>query len=78
MAVSGIDTVILNSNTMPPSPSQNFTPSAVSSTPSGVGPRMHVLIADETITQVLDTANHGSAPPGRPSPSPSVSWPRLP
>jgi hypothetical protein len=64
MAVSGINTVILNSNTMPPSPSQDFTPSAVSSTPSGVGPRMHVLIADETITQILDTASHGTAPAG--------------
>jgi hypothetical protein len=64
MAISGINTVILNSNTMPPSPSQDFTPSAVSSTPSGVGPRMHVLIADETITQILDTANHGIAPAG--------------
>jgi hypothetical protein len=63
-AVSGINTVILNSSTMPPSPGQDFTPSAVSSTPSGVGPRMHVLIADETITQVLDTANRGTAPAG--------------
>ena len=63
-AVSGINTVILNSNIMPASPTQDFTPSAVSSTPSGVGPRMHVLIADETITQILDTANHGTAPAG--------------
>jgi hypothetical protein len=64
MAISDINTVILNSNTMPPSPSQGFTPSAVSSTPSGVGPRMHVLIADQTITQVLDTANQGGTSAG--------------
>ncbi|HMI24070.1 MAG TPA: DUF6049 family protein, partial [Streptosporangiaceae bacterium] len=47
-----------------PSSSQTYTPSAVTTTPSGVGPRMHVLLADDTLTQILGTANHGPAPPG--------------
>jgi hypothetical protein len=64
LAVRGISTVVLDSATMPPSPSQTFTPSAVTTTPSGVGPRMHVLLADDTITQVLGTANRHTAPPG--------------
>lgn len=64
LAVRGISTVVLDSATMPPSPSQNFTPSAVTTTPSGVGPRTHVLLADDTLTQILGTADHGSAPPG--------------
>ncbi len=63
LAVRGISTVVLDSATMPPSPSQTFTPSAVTTTPSGVGPRMHVLLADDTITQVLGTANRHTAPP---------------
>ena len=50
LAVRGVSTVVLDSLTMPPSPSQNYTPSAVTSTPSGVGPRMHVLLADDTLT----------------------------
>jgi hypothetical protein len=64
LAVSGISTVVLDSTTMPPSPSQNFTPSAVTTTPSALGPRMHVLLADDTITQILGTADHGTAPAG--------------
>lgn len=64
LAVNGVSTVVLDSTTMPPSPSQNFTPSAVTTTPSGAGPLLHVLLADDTITQVLGTANRGSAPAG--------------
>ena len=64
LAVLGVSTAVLDSATMPPSPSQNFTPSAVTTTPSGVGPRMHVLLADDTLTQILGTANHGQARPG--------------
>jgi hypothetical protein len=62
LAVSGISAVVLDSTTMPPSPSQNFTPSAVTTTPSALGPRMHVALADDTITQILGTADHGAAP----------------
>ncbi len=64
LAVQGIDTVVLDSSTMPPSTSQNFTPSAVTTTPSGVGPRTHVLLADDTLTLLLGTASHGQARPG--------------
>ncbi len=56
-ARDGIDTVILDSSTMPPSPQQTFTPSAQTTTPDGEGPDMRVLLSDGTITQVLGTAN---------------------
>ena len=64
LAVSGVNTVVLGSATMPPSPSQNFTPGAVTTTPSGEGPRMHVLLADDTMTQILGTADRGQASAG--------------
>ena len=64
LAVSGIDAVVLDSTTMPPVPSQDFTPSAVTTTPSALGRRMHVALADDTITQILGTADHGTAPAG--------------
>jgi len=64
LAVRGIGTVVLDSATMPPSSSQTFTPSAVTTTPSGVGPRMHVLLADDTLTQILGTVNRGTPPAG--------------
>jgi hypothetical protein len=64
LAVQGISTVVLDSATMPPSASQTFTPSAVTTAPSGVGPRMHVLLADDTLTRILGTANHGRGRPG--------------
>jgi hypothetical protein len=64
LAISGVSTVVLGSATMPPSPSQNFTPGAVTTTPSGEGPRMHVLLADDTITQILGTADRGQASAG--------------
>jgi hypothetical protein len=64
LAVRGIRTVVLDSTTMPPVVSQTFTPSAVTTIQSGVGTRLHVLLADDTITQLLGTASHGPAPPG--------------
>ncbi|MEP7023876.1 MAG: DUF6049 family protein [Actinomycetota bacterium] len=66
LAANGINTVILNSSIIPPSPSQTFDPSAVTTTPSGVGPRMHVLISDDTLSQVLANANARTEPPGTP------------
>jgi hypothetical protein len=56
-ASEGIDTVVLDSSTMPPSPQQTYTPSAQTSTPDGEGPKLNVLLSDDTITQVLGTAN---------------------
>ncbi len=57
----GINTVVLDSSTMPPTVTQTYTPSAQASTPSGVGPDLNVLLSDDTITGVLDTANSPSA-----------------
>src|SRR5262249_15198990 len=55
-----INTVVLDSTTMPPSPQQNFTPSAQTTTPDGTASGMGVLISDDTITQVIGSASHTS------------------
>ena len=60
LAVNGIGTVILNSTMMPPATPVNYTPSAVTRTPDGVGADLHVALADDTLTQIV-----GSAPTGR-------------
>jgi Family of unknown function (DUF6049) len=59
-ASDGINTVVLDSTTMPPSPQQNYTPSAQTTTPDGEGPAMKVLLSDDTITQILGSANSPS------------------
>jgi len=64
LAVNGIHTVVLNSSVMPPASTPNYTPSAVSSTPSGVGGRLRVLISDSTISQILGKANVASTSAG--------------
>ena len=64
LAVSGIRTIVLNSSVMAPATPVSYTPSAVSSTPSGVGGRLRVLIADSTISQILGKANVASTPAG--------------
>src|SRR5262249_47306528 len=64
LGADGIHTVVLNSSVMPPAATVNYTPSAVSSTPSGVGPRMRVLISDSTISQILGKANVASTSAG--------------
>ncbi len=55
-----INTVVLDSSTMPPSPQQTFTPSAQTTTPDGEGPALKVLLSDDTITQILGSANSPS------------------
>ncbi|HUA29814.1 MAG TPA: DUF6049 family protein [Streptosporangiaceae bacterium] len=55
-----INTVVLDSSTMPPSPQPDFTPSAQTTTPDGEGPELKVLLSDDTITQVLGSANSSS------------------
>jgi Family of unknown function (DUF6049) len=55
-----ITTVVLDSSTMPPSPEQNFTPSAQTSAPDGTRSGMTVLLSDHTITQVIAWANSAS------------------
>jgi hypothetical protein len=64
LGADGIRTVVLNSAVMRPAAAVNYTPSAVSSTPSGVGPRMRVLISDSTISQILGKANVASTSAG--------------
>jgi Family of unknown function (DUF6049) len=59
-ASDGINTVVLDSSTMPPSPTVNYTPTAQTSTPDGVGAPLKVLLSDDTITQILGSANSPS------------------
>jgi hypothetical protein len=62
-ASDGINTVVLDSSTMPPSSPQIYTPSAQTTTPDGVGPPLNVLLYDDTITSILGNpaANSPSA-----------------
>jgi hypothetical protein len=57
LAANGISTVVLDSSTMPPSPQQDYTPSAQTTASDGTGTRMTVLLSDGTITQIIGTAN---------------------
>src|SRR5713101_6217576 len=65
LAVNGTGTVILDSTMMPPLGQVNFTPSAVTRTPDGVGAELHVALADDTLTQILGTSSARTA--GRPA-----------
>jgi Family of unknown function (DUF6049) len=63
LAVNRIKTVVLASSVMPPAGQPpSFTPSAQATAPSGIGTRLNVLLADDTITQILHSG--GSASPG--------------
>jgi hypothetical protein len=53
LAVNGIGTVLLDSTMMPPVTQVNYTPSAVTKTPDGVGAELDVALADDTLTQIL-------------------------
>jgi hypothetical protein len=59
-ASDGINTVVLDSSTMPPSATQDYTPTAQTNTPDGVGAPLEVLLSDDTITQILGSANSPS------------------
>jgi Family of unknown function (DUF6049) len=59
-ASDGIDTVVLDSSTMPPSSQPNFTPSAQTTTPDGEGADLKVLLSDHTITQIIASADSPS------------------
>ncbi len=65
LAVNKVNSVVLASTTMPQVSGQSaFTPaSAIASTPDGVNGDMRVLLSDDTITQILGTANAPSDPP---------------
>jgi hypothetical protein len=60
LAANGISTVVLDSSTMPPSPQQDYTPSAQATASDGTGTPMTVLLSDDTITQIIGTANSPS------------------
>jgi hypothetical protein len=62
LAANKISTVILDSTTMPPRVTFPPTPSAITSTPNGVGGIMRVLLSDDTITRLLGSAGSPSAP----------------
>jgi hypothetical protein len=51
-----ISTVVLDSRTMPPSPPQNFTPSAQTTMPDRTASGMSVLLSDDTITELIGSA----------------------
>ena len=57
-----VGTVILNSTMMPPSPLVPYTPTAVTTTPDGLGSQLNVLLADDGIGQIL--ADPPSSLPG--------------
>jgi len=59
-ASDSISTVLLDSSTMPPSQTQDYTPTAQTTTPDGVGAPLKVLLSDDTITQILGSANSPS------------------
>ncbi len=61
LAVNGAGTVILDSTMMPPLTQVSYTPSAVTQTPDGVGPELHVALADDTLTQIVGSAPAASA-----------------
>jgi hypothetical protein len=48
-----VRTVILNSTMMPPSPPVSYTPTAVTTTPDGLGSQLNVLLADDGIGRIL-------------------------
>jgi Family of unknown function (DUF6049) len=51
LAASGIGTVILDSSMM--RPTTPYTPTAVATTPDGLGTELHVLLADSVLARVL-------------------------
>jgi hypothetical protein len=65
-----VHTVILDSAMMPPAGPVPYTPTAVTSTPDGLGTRLNVLLADGTLTQILD-APRNEVPGTVPAPSPA-------
>ena len=58
LAANQIGTVILDAGMMPPKNPPSFTPTAVTTTPDGLGAQLHVLLADSGMEQIL------SLPPG--------------
>jgi hypothetical protein len=65
LAINKISTVVLNSSVMPPSGQlPSYTPSAQASAASGLGSSLHVLLADQTISQILAAPTGPAISPG--------------
>jgi hypothetical protein len=59
---AGVSTVVLNSDEMPPTSSQQFSAdTAVTSVTTGVHTTMHVLLADSQVTSALGSASASSS-----------------
>ena len=62
LAISKVKTVVLSSSVMPPAGAQpSYTPSAQATADSGIGSSLRVLLADQTISQILAAPTTGSA-----------------
>jgi hypothetical protein len=62
LAVNQINTVVLSSSVMPPAGAvPNYTPSAQTSVDTGIGSSLRVLLADQTISQILADPSTGPA-----------------
>jgi Family of unknown function (DUF6049) len=68
LAANHVRTVILDSTMMPAVGQVTYTPSAVTTTPDGLGSQLHVLLADNTIARILATPP-GDIPGVVPAPS---------
>jgi hypothetical protein len=65
LAINGIGTVVLSSSVMPPSGQlPSYTPSAQTTAASGLGSSLHVLLADQTISQILAAPTGPAVSPG--------------
>lgn len=53
LAANHVQTVILDSSLMPAVAPATYTPSAVTTTPDGLGTQLNVLLADATMSQIL-------------------------
>jgi hypothetical protein len=68
LAINGIKTVVLDSTMMPPSGQPlsgqppSYTPSAQETLHTGAGLPLNVLLADHTITQILNGGSAGAGP----------------
>ncbi|MBO0775031.1 MAG: hypothetical protein J2P34_01850 [Actinobacteria bacterium] len=62
LAFNKVGTVLLSSGMMPPSPLVPFTPSAVTSTATGFGTRLNVLLTDDGLDHIVADSPTASAP----------------
>jgi hypothetical protein len=70
LAVNGVGTVVLDSAMMPPAVTPPFTPTGVTTTTTGVGTRLHVLLTDDGLDQILASAPTAARTAGQVAGSP--------